>query len=113
VKLLAAVLKVLVNVAGFYIAALVFPNIIYDQPSTLLWAGLVLGLVNILVRPLLMLLTLPIRFLTFGLFTLVINALMVSLTDYFIEGLYIPGFWYALAVSVFISILNMLFINKA
>jgi len=90
VKLFAAVLKVLVNVAGFYIAALVFPNITYDQPSTLLWAGLVLGLVNILVRPLLVLLTLPIKFLTFGLFTLVINALMVSLTDYFIEGLYIP-----------------------
>ncbi len=108
-----AVLKVLVNVAGFFIAAQVFPNITYDHFSALLWAGLVLGMVNILVRPLLVLLTLPIKLMTFGLFTLVINTLMVVLTDYFIQGLRIPGFWYAFAVSIFISVLNMLFINKA
>lgn len=106
-----AVLKLLVNIAGFYLAALFFPAITYDYPAALLWAGIVLGVVNILVRPLLVLLTLPIKILTFGLFTLVINTLMVLLTGALIGGLHIPGFWYAFAVAIFISVLNMLFIK--
>ncbi|HHV35264.1 MAG TPA: phage holin family protein [Syntrophomonadaceae bacterium] len=104
-----AILKIIVNIAGFYLAALFFPDITYDYPAALLWAGLVLGVVNILVKPVLVLLTLPIKILTFGLFTLVINTLMVSLTGFLINGLHIPGFWYAFAVAIFISILNMLF----
>lgn len=105
----AAILKIIINVAGFYLAARFFPEITYDYPSALLWAGLVLGVVNVLVKPILVLLTLPITILTFGLFTLVINTLMVLLTGYLIGGLHIPGFWYAFAVAIFISILNMLF----
>jgi len=106
-----AILKIIVNIGGFYLAALFFPNIAYDSPAVLLGAGLVLGLVNILVRPLLVLLTLPISILTFGLFTIVINTLMVSLTGVLIDGLHIPGFWHAFAVAVFISVLNMLFFD--
>ncbi len=104
-----AILKIIVNVVGFYVATLFFPEITYTDPSALLMAGLVLGVVNVLVRPILALLTLPIRILTFGLFTLVLNTLMVSLTAALISGLHIPGFWYAFAVSIFISILNMFF----
>lgn len=106
-----AILKILVNIAGFYLAALFFPNITYDYPSALLWAGIVLGIVNVLVRPILVLLTLPITILTFGLFTLIINTLMVLLTGFLIGGLHIPGFWYAFIVAIFISILNMLFFD--
>ncbi len=104
-----AVLKFIVNIVGFYLAARFFPAITYDTPSALLWAGVVLGVVNVLVRPILVLLTLPIKILTFGLFTLVINTLMVMLTGALIGGLHIPGFWLAFAVAIFISILNMLF----
>ncbi len=110
VRILAvAILKIIVNIVGFYLAARFFPEITYDHPSALLWAGLVLGVVNVLVRPILVLLTLPIKILTFGLFTLVINTLMVLLTASLIGGLHIPGFWYAFAVAIFISILNMFF----
>ncbi|HHX87292.1 MAG TPA: phage holin family protein [Firmicutes bacterium] len=101
------ILKLLVNIGGFYLASLFFPNITFDQPSVLLWAGLVLGIVNILVRPALVLLTLPINLFTFGLFTLVINTLMVLLTGTLIRGLHIPGFGHALAIAIFISVINM------
>jgi len=103
--------KIVINIIGFYLASLIFQQITYDNLSALLLAGLVLGIVNILVRPILSFLTLPINFVTFGLFSFVLSALMVMLTGYLIDGLYIPGFLYALAVSVFISVLNMIFMN--
>jgi putative membrane protein len=103
--------KIVINIAGFYLASLIFQQITYDYLSALLLAGLVLGIVNVLVRPILSLLTLPINLMTFGLFSFVLSALMVMLTGYLIDGLQIPGFSYALAVSVFISALNMIFMN--
>ncbi|NMA91758.1 MAG: phage holin family protein [Firmicutes bacterium] len=107
-----AILKLLTNAGGFYLASFFFPRITYDRPAVLLWAGLMLGLVNILVRPILVILTLPINLLTFGLFTLVINTLMVLITGALIGGLHIPGFGHALAISVFISVLNLFFLKK-
>lgn len=103
------ILKLIVNMAGFYAAALFFPSIKFDTPATILWAGIALGVVNVLIRPLLVLLTFPVNLLTFGLFTLVINTLMVMLTGVLITGLHIPGFWLAFVISLFISALNMLF----
>lgn len=102
-------LKFIVNMVGFYAAALFFPAIKFDTPATVLWAGVVLGVVNLLIRPLIMLLTLPLNILTFGLFTLVINTWMVMLTGALLKGLHIPGFWPAFIISIFISILNILF----
>ena len=103
-----AILKLLVNIDGFYLAAIFFPKITYSAPSAFLWAGLVLGVVNLLLRPLLIMLTLPINIFTFGLFTLVINTLMVLLAGALTRGLHIPSFWHALAIAIFISLLNML-----
>ncbi|AFV12477.1 hypothetical protein Tph_c22870 [Thermacetogenium phaeum DSM 12270] len=107
--MLTALLKLLVNTGGFYLTALLFPGLTYASPATLLWAGIVLGVVNILVRPVLMLLTMPINILTFGLFTLVVNTLMVMLTGLLIPGLHIPGFLHAFTVAIIISLLNVLF----
>lgn len=103
--------KIAINIIGIYLASLIFSQITYDNLAVLLLAGLVLGIVNVLVRPILSFLTLPINFVTFGLFSFVLSALMVMLTDYLIVGLYIPGFGYALAVSVFISVLNLIIMD--
>ncbi len=104
----AIIIKLLLNTGGFYLASIFFPRITFSSPALLLWSGLVLGLVNILVRPVLLLLTLPVNLLTFGIFTLVINTLMVMLTGTLVRNLHIPGFWHALAIAVIISGLNML-----
>ncbi|MFA5061879.1 MAG: phage holin family protein [Patescibacteria group bacterium] len=82
------------------ISALVLMFIAYYVPGihvtsfySALVAALILGLVNALIRPLLLLLTLPINIFTFGLFTLVINALMFWLASTVVKGFYVAGFW--------------------
>lgn len=66
-------------------------------------AALVLGLVNIFVKPILQLISLPITILTFGLFYFVVNALMVMLMDYFVSGFSVTSFWWALLLSLILS----------
>lgn len=68
--------------------------------------ALILGLVNAFVKPVLVVLTLPLNILTLGLFTLVINALMVMLTSAIVPGFEIRGFWWALLFSIVLSVIN-------
>lgn len=70
--------------------------------------ALVLSLLNIFVRPILIILSLPITILTFGLFLLIINTLMIILTDKLLEGIELANFWYALLVSLCISAIQSL-----
>jgi len=102
-------LKVIANIVAFYCVAKLFPSIHLNGMETAVWAGLILGGVNLLIRPLLFLITLPVNLLTLGLFTLVLNTWMVMLTDKFLSGLQIPGFLLALATAVIISVCNMVF----
>jgi putative membrane protein len=101
-------LKLLGNIVAFYCAAQLFPSIHLETPETAIWAGLILWLVNLFIRPLLFLITLPVNFLTFGLFTLIVNTWMVLLTDTWLRGLKIPSFWVALAIAIIVSVLNMM-----
>ncbi|MDQ0340862.1 putative membrane protein [Caldalkalibacillus uzonensis] len=73
-----------------------------------LLAALILSLVNTVVRPILVFLTLPITILTMGLFLLVINALTLLLTSFLVDGFDISGFWAAFFMGILISILNYL-----
>ncbi len=89
------------------------PGITVANFYSALLAALVLGLVNALIRPVLIILTLPVNILTLGLFTLVINALMFWLASSIVKGFNVsgfwPAFWGALAVSVISWILNGIF----
>jgi putative membrane protein len=100
-------LKIIGNMVAFYCVARLFPAIYLNGMETAVWAGLILGGVNLLIRPLLFLITLPVNLLTLGLFTLVLNTWMVMLTDKFLPGLQIPGFLLALATAIVVSICNM------
>jgi putative membrane protein len=77
------------------------------------WAAvvtaLVLGLINAILKPLLILLTLPITLLTLGLFTFVINALLVMLTSAIVPGFDVRNFWWALLFSLILSIIHFIF----
>lgn len=87
-----------------------------DRFQDLLLATLVLGLLNVFLRPVIMLLTLPVTMLTLGLFTLVINGLMFSLAAYIVPGFHVTSFGAAfvaaLLFSVFSFLLNMVFGTK-
>lgn len=79
-----------------------------DTYLTALAVALVLGILNVLVKPILIILTLPITLLTLGLFLIVINALLLLLTDAIVPGFTIDGFWWAVFYSILVSVVNVL-----
>lgn len=101
------ILKVVINILAFYCAAQLFPAIHLSGIETAVWAGVILGGVNLLIRPLLFLITLPVNLITLGLFSLVLNTWMVMLTDNLLNGLQIPSFWLAFVTALIISACNM------
>ena len=85
---------------GLAIASRLVPGVTYDVPTTLFLAAWLLGVVNALLRPLLVILTLPITVLTFGLFLLVINAAMILLVSRILPGFQVAGFIPGLLVAI-------------
>ncbi len=101
------VLKILVNTLAIYIASLIFHSITIENPGAVFAAGITLAVVNIVIRPILILLTFPVNLLSLGLFTLVVNTWMIMLTDFLVGGLDIPGFWLSLIVALIVSFCNI------
>jgi putative membrane protein len=91
---------------GLWLAARVIPGITIDGADTLVGAALLLGIVNAIVRPVLVVLTLPITILTLGLFLFVVNAATFGLVAYFLSGFHIAGFFPALLGSLLVSIIS-------
>jgi len=98
------ILRLLIVALGLWLASATVPGIVVSGPWTLLAAALLLGIVNAVVRPLLIILTLPITVVTLGLFLLVINAAMLGLVSWFLDGFHVAGFWPALFGSIIVSI---------
>ncbi len=105
--------RCVINALVFYLAAAIFPAIWLRSPTAALLAGVVLGLINALLRPLLLILTLPVNLLSLGIFTLVLNTWMVMLADRFSAGLRIPGFGLAFVTALLISFFNLAFHSAA
>jgi putative membrane protein len=105
----------IINAIVILIAARLLPGVHVAAFTTAMFAALVLGVINAILKPILVLLTLPINLLTLGLFTFVINALLVLLAAHFVHGFYVASFWWALLFSLIVSlihsVLNM-FIKK-
>lgn len=95
------------------LTAYLLPGVSVEDYWTALIVALVLSLVNIFVKPILILFTIPLTFITLGLFLLVINALMILLTDYFVDGFLVEGFWWALLFSLILSLFNSMFTDMA
>src|SRR6202142_218449 len=85
---------------GLWLASVWVSGVFIDSPSTLILAGLLLGIVNSIVRPIAIVLTLPMTILTLGLFLLVINAGMVAMVAWMLPGMHVAGFWAAFWTSV-------------
>jgi len=104
--LMGILINLLVNGLAVYITAHVLPGVSIDSFLTAIVASVVLGLINTLIKPILLVLTLPVNILTLGLFTFVINALMVYLVATFVPGFHVNGFWAALSFSLVLSIVS-------
>jgi len=96
--------KIVASIAAVYCAAYFFPAIRVDQPETYLWAGVILGVMNLIIRPILLVLTLPINIITLGLFTLILNTWLVIWTDSLLPGLSIPSFRLAFLTALIVSL---------
>jgi len=100
----------LISAAAIGIAAYILPGVhIQGGVWTLLVLAIVLGLINAVLKPILKLLTLPITILTLGLFSLVINALLILLATAIVPGFVVDGFWWALLFSIVLSLINGVF----
>ncbi len=100
------VLYLLISTIAVFVTGYILPGIKIDSFLTALVIAVVLGFINTFVRPIILLLTLPINILTLGLFTFVIMALMVMLTSAIVPGFLVAGFWWALAFALVFAILN-------
>jgi putative membrane protein len=100
------VIRLLVIAAGLALAAWLVPGITVAGPGTLLLAALLIGIVNALVRPIVILLTLPITILTLGIFLLVVNAGMFGLVAWLLDGFAVSGFFAALLGWLIVSLVS-------
>ena len=92
--------------AGLWLASLLVTGVSITGWGTLVAAAAILGLLNAIIRPVVVLLTLPITLLTLGLFILVVNAAMLGLTAMFLEHMQVAGFWPAVLGSLVVSIVS-------
>ncbi len=100
--------RVVVNALAIILAAAIVPGITVDGVLAALGAGLLLGLINAVVRPILLLLTLPITLVTLGLFLFVLNALCFWLVAAVVRGLHVEGFWSAFFGALIVSAVSWL-----
>ncbi len=98
----------LVSALAIILAAYLVPGVDVTLVGALV-AAVVLGLINIVIKPLIVLLTLPINVITLGLFSLVINALLIMLAAAIVPGFVVVGFWPALLFSVVLALVNLFF----
>jgi putative membrane protein len=103
------IVRFLLNGLAVVLTAYLLPGASVTDFWTALVVAFVLSLVNIFIKPLLIVFTIPITFITLGLFLLVINALMILLTDSLINGFEVDGFWWALLFSLILSLFNSMF----
>jgi putative membrane protein len=103
------IIRFLLNGLAIVLTAYILPGVDVDDYGTALIVALVLSIANVIVKPVLILLTIPITILTLGLFLLVINALIILLTDFLVDGFTVGGFWWALLFSLIMSVFNSMF----
>ena len=98
------VIRLIVTALAVVIAAYILPGVEVKGGLTAIVVAAVLALLNAFVKPLLVILTIPITVVTLGLFLLVINALMILLAGNIVNGFIVDGFWYALLFSIVLTI---------
>ena len=98
----------LINIAALFIVVEVVPGFHASSWAALAVAALVLGLLNALIRPILFVLTLPLTIVTLGLFLIVLNAIMLELTDWLVTGFRIDSFLAACIGAIVLGIISLL-----
>jgi putative membrane protein len=104
----AAIIRVLITGIAVFLAVMIVPGLEVNSFPAGIAVVLVLTILNLLVRPILLMLTLPLIILSLGLFLIVVNALLLELTAYLVTGFSVAGFWPAVGGAVVISLVTMI-----
>lgn len=102
------IIRLLITAIVAFLLTKVLPGVHFESFSAAIIFAIVLGLLNLFVKPILSLFGLPLTIITLGLFALVINALIILLADYFIDSMNVDGFWWAFIFSIALSIITSL-----
>jgi putative membrane protein len=100
------IINLLITAICAFLLQKVLPGVHIESFSTAIIFAIVLGVLNIVVKPILSFFGLPLTILTLGLFSLVINAAVFLIADYFVDGMHVNGFWWALIFSIALSIVT-------
>lgn len=100
------IVKWLITALAIFLVGNFLPGIHVSDYVTALWVALTLGILNIIIRPILLLLTLPINLLTLGLFTFVLNGFMFWLATKVVHGFTVDTFWYAMLGAILVSVIS-------
>mgnify|MGYP002628668664 CR=1 FL=1 len=100
--------KIIISSLAVFLTAEILPEVEVTNYIAAIWVALVLALLNGLLKPILVLLTIPVTILSLGLFLLVINAAIILLADRMVDGFTVGGFWYALLFSLVLSVITSL-----
>jgi putative membrane protein len=99
-------LRILFTAIAVVVLAKILPGVGVDSYWTAILVAVVLSLLNFIVKPILIIFTLPVTILTLGLFLLIINAIIILLADYLVTGFDVEGLWWALLFSLLLSLLQ-------
>ncbi|MBW8360371.1 MAG: phage holin family protein [Weeksellaceae bacterium] len=102
------IINLLITAVVAFFLTKILPGVHFEGFSTAVIFAIVLGILNLIVSPILKLLGLPLTIITLGLFSLVINAVVFLIADYFIDGMTVDGFWWAFIFSIALSLITSL-----
>jgi len=105
------ILRILLSAVAVVLLSKLLSGIQVDTYLTAIMVAIVLSLLNFIVKPILIILTLPVTILTFGLFLLIINALIILLADWLVPGFVVANIWWALLFSLLLSFLQSVFFS--
>ncbi len=100
------ILKILLTAVAVVILAYILPGVDVDNYTTAIWVAVIVGLLFAILKPILVVLTLPVTIVTLGLFLFVINAALILLANNWIDGFSVAGFWTALLFSILLSLIE-------
>lgn len=100
-------MSLIVNAIGFYLTAYLVPGVKIEDLQTLAVIAVVWGVLSIVVKPILVILTLPVNFLTLGLFTFVINAFLIMVMSSLVKGFKVDSFGTAILAAIVLALLNV------
>ncbi|MEQ8358797.1 MAG: phage holin family protein [Cytophagales bacterium] len=100
-------IRLLVNALSVYLTAYLLSGVVIEDFLYAIGVAILLAIVNTVIRPILIILTIPITILTLGLFLFVINVFMIMLVDWIVDGFYVQNFWWALLFGIVMFFINV------